>query len=68
MNSVREVRVKFHPEASCTDCPWAAQASSTYPATRLRSQARQHVKETGHKVAVDIIDQTSYYPYPAVTA
>lgn len=51
------LRVKFRPEAKCSECVWSF--VSNEPLT-VRSRAERHVVETGHRVHVDILDRTQY--------
>lgn len=59
------IRMTFRPHAYCTEpdsdgvegCGFDVTAGN---ATRVRSLAQHHAKDTGHEVYVDVVDRTCY--------
>jgi hypothetical protein len=62
VKGVTYIRITFQPEGACPECTWRCTAGAWYTARDVRTRAQQHVKDTGHRVRVDIIDRTEYEP------
>lgn len=62
MKGVSMLRVTLRPHAYCVGADPDGRAACGFEwwGAESRSTARQHARDTGHEVFVDVIDRTSY--------